>query len=95
MIEVTIKAKRDSGFKLHSRSFTKVFSNDDNSVQYTFRIDDNNKEETVRMLSDSLGLDFHPKKECMVILHDEIVDSPDDVKDSYNRLMSKLEQYGY
>nr|DAK44593.1 MAG TPA: FANCM pseudonuclease domain [Herelleviridae sp.] len=47
------------------------------------------------MLSDSLGLDFHPKKECMVILHDEIADSPDDVKDSYNRLMSKLEEYGY
>nr|DAK44592.1 MAG TPA: hypothetical protein [Herelleviridae sp.] len=55
MIEVTIKAKRDSGFKLHSRSFTKVFSNDDNSVQYTFRIDDNNKEETVGCFPIHLG----------------------------------------
>jgi hypothetical protein len=92
MINITITLNKDSNIEFDSKKFSKLVN--DKTISYTFKVDDENKEDTIRMLAESLGVGYHKDSECMNLLYDKIKDKPDEVKDSYNKLIIKLDEHG-
>lgn len=96
-MKIDITVKKNDDIRLQTLKFSKSVSGDD--VTYSINIDDLDKEDkksVVRFLSDKLDTDMHHSTECMSKLYDKIdgLDNASDLKHSYNRLMSNLEDYG-
>lgn len=91
-MNIKITTGKENKLNLGTHKFSKTVDGD--KASYEFDVDDDNKEATVKMLSDALDVKFHSEKDCMTNLYSKLEDSDDDTKRSYNDLMNKLKDNG-